>query len=46
LGLLFGLHEQTAFNVGFAANPGGRPGAEVITGDTQDISEYLHFDWD
>jgi hypothetical protein len=26
-------------------NPGGRPGAEVITGDTQDISEYLHFDW-
>jgi hypothetical protein len=26
-------------------NPGGRPGAEVMTGDTQDISEYLHFDW-
>jgi hypothetical protein len=26
-------------------NPGGRPGAEIMTGDTQDISEYLHFDW-
>jgi hypothetical protein len=26
-------------------NPGGRPGAEVLTGDTQDTSEYLHFDW-
>jgi hypothetical protein len=29
----------------FPRNPGGRPGAEVMTGDTQDISEYLHFDW-
>jgi hypothetical protein len=26
-------------------NPGGRPGVEVMTGDTPDISEYLHFDW-
>jgi hypothetical protein len=26
-------------------NSGGRPGIEVMTGDTQDICEYLHFDW-
>ena len=25
-------------------NPEGRPGAEVMTGETQDISEYLHLD--
>jgi hypothetical protein len=26
-------------------SPGGRPGVEVMIGDTQDRSEYLHFDW-
>jgi hypothetical protein len=26
-------------------NPEGRPAAEVMTGETQDNSEYLHFDW-
>lgn len=32
-------------SLSLASNPGGRSGKEIMTGETNDISVFLHFDW-